>query len=171
MNWIFLVVLCVAKHFLFLLFLLERPSEDGIRWRGAFGECAYRCSANLTMTAPCGNHKVLTWYARLVLMLHAVCANLFVSMVVTIGFDIDESDGPQQRRVNAFMQRNKYYIALATGAFMFAYMYIVKWLLMLNITLNKNRKASFWKTCCSFFERIAHIPIMIMYVMLQSASA
>jgi hypothetical protein len=86
-------------------------SGDGSRWRGVCGEYAYRCSADLSLTAPCGEHRHFQRFARFVLVLHSVCANVFFSALVTLGLDIQVSDGPEQRRVNSFMRDYFFYIA------------------------------------------------------------
>jgi hypothetical protein len=104
----------------------------------------------------------LTWYARLVLAVHALAANFFISMEETIGLDL--SFGAGQRGVNDYMQRNELHMALETGIGMFVYMYIIKWLMMINVQVNVHRKDSYWKRCCSFLERVAHIPFLIVFV-------
>ncbi len=96
-----------------------------MRWRGTFGEIAYRCGANLTLTAPFCEHRHFARFARYVLLLHSMCVNVFVSAAVTIGFDIHNADptatvapgAPMDtHRVNQFMRTNSYWIAGAFAA-------------------------------------------------------
>jgi hypothetical protein len=88
-----------------------------LRWRGTCGEIAYRCGANLTLTAPFCEHRHFARFARYVLLLHSMCVNVFVSAAVTIGFDIHKADpvAPGDvvvtHRVNQFMRTNSYWIA------------------------------------------------------------
>jgi hypothetical protein len=113
-----------------------------VRWRGTCGEIAYRCGANLTLTAPFCEHRHFARFARYVLLLHSMCVNVFVSAAVTIGFDIHKADPPaapgdavDTHRVNQFMRTNSYWIAgaISTSTMMSVCSHIIAMKLIVHL--------------------------------------
>ncbi len=122
-----------SQLFNFTLIVSVWETGDGLRWRGTFGEIAYRCGANLTLTAPFCEHRHFARFARYVLLLHSMCVNVFVSAAVTIGFDIHKADPNgdvvDTHRVNQFMRTNSYWIA---GAILVHSSMVASWFSFLN---------------------------------------
>ncbi len=59
-------------------------AADGRKWRGCGAEFSYRLCADLSLTAACGDHAQFHRFARLLLVLHGVCFNFFLSICVLL---------------------------------------------------------------------------------------